>query len=252
MVVISNGRKLSDESADGGMKRVHWLQDKPHASYLVCLVAGKFHKLEDKYRDISLGFYAQPSLAEHAANSFADTKAIMAFYEGEIGVPYPWDKYDQATIRDFTSGGMENTTITTLFHGTLFSKETENIRSSRNLDAHEMAHQWFGDYVTCEDWSHLWLNEGFATYYTHLYNEHKLGATNFSTDCGTTQRGVSCQTATTPAPSYSASTTTRGSSSTSGRTPRGVGCCTCCGVGSALSSISGGSSDTSRTTPYPA
>ena len=175
MVVISNGRMVSDESDEEGMHTVHWLQDKPHVSYLVCLVAGKFHKLEDNHRDIPLGFYAQPSLSEHAANSFADTKAIMAFYEDEIGVPYPWDKYDQATIRDFNSGGMENTTITTLYHGTIFSKDTENIRSSRNLDAHELAHQWFGDYVTCEDWSNLWLNEGFATYYTHLYNEHKLG-----------------------------------------------------------------------------
>ncbi len=175
MVVVSNGRNMGETQRSDGTKTVRWLQDKPHVSYLVCLVAGKFHKLEDQHRDIPLGFYAQPSLAEHAANSFADTKAIMAFYEEEIGVPYPWDKYDQATIRDFNSGGMENTTITTLYHGTVFSKATENIRSSRNLDAHEMAHQWFGDYVTCEDWSHLWLNEGFATYYTHLYNEHKLG-----------------------------------------------------------------------------
>jgi aminopeptidase N len=175
MVVISNGKQVEETIRSAGTKTVRWLQDKPHVSYLVCLVAGKFHKLEDKHRDVPLGFYAQPSLAEHAANSFADTKAIMAFYESEIGVAYPWDKYDQATIRDFNSGGMENTTITTLYHGTIFSKETENIRSSRNLDAHEMAHQWFGDYVTCEDWAHLWLNEGFATYYTHLYNEHKLG-----------------------------------------------------------------------------
>lgn len=175
MVVVSNGRMVGEETEEAGTKTVHWLQDKPHASYLVCLVAGKFVKLEDKHRDIPLGFYAQPTLAEHAANAFADTKTIMAFFEEEIGVPFPWDKYDQATIRDFNSGGMENTTITTLTHNTIWAEETENIFSSRNLDAHEMAHQWFGDYVTCEDWAHLWLNEGFATYYTHLYNGHKLG-----------------------------------------------------------------------------
>ncbi|MGI9456952.1 MAG: M1 family aminopeptidase, partial [Aeoliella sp.] len=175
MTVLSNGKRVGEESRAPGTKTVHWLQEKPHVSYLVCLVAGHFHKLEDQHRDVPLRFFAQPSLAEHAANSFADTRAIMEFFEAEIGVPFPWDKYDQATIRDFNSGGMENTTLTTLYHGTIFSKETENIRSSRNLDAHEMAHQWFGDYVTCEDWSHLWLNEGFATFYTHLYNEHKLG-----------------------------------------------------------------------------
>jgi len=175
MVVLSNGKRMGEESRSAGTKTVRWVQDKPHVSYLVCLVAGKFHELKDQHRDVPLGFYAQPSLAEHAKNAFADTRAIMEFYEAEIGMNYPWDKYYQATIRDFNSGGMENTSLTTLTHGTIYSEVTENIRSSRNLDAHEMAHQWFGDYVTCEDWSHLWLNEGFATYYTHLYNEHKLG-----------------------------------------------------------------------------
>ncbi len=176
LTVLSNGRVVSAEVDETtGLKATHWRQDKSHASYLICLAAGRFAKLEDQCGDVKLGFYTQPSLAEHAKNSFADTAKIMEFYQEEIGVPYPWDKYDQVTILDFTSGGMENTTLTTLTHRTIFSDETENINSSRNLDAHEMAHQWFGDYVTCEDWANLWLNEGFATYYTHLYNGHALG-----------------------------------------------------------------------------
>jgi aminopeptidase N len=176
LTVLSNGKIVSEEVDEKtGLKATHWRQDKSHANYLICLAAGRFAKLEDKCGDVKLGFYTQPSLAEHAGNAFADTGKIMEFYQEEIGVPYPWDKYDQVTILDFTSGGMENTTLTTLTHRTIFSDETENIHSSRNLDAHEMAHQWFGDYVTCEDWANLWLNEGFATYYTHLYNGHALG-----------------------------------------------------------------------------
>jgi len=176
MTVISNGRNLG-ESIDPqtNLKSVHWLQDKPHVNYLICVVAGYFDKLEDTAGKIPLGFYSQPTLSEYAAASFQDTASIMDFYQKEIGVAYPWHKYDQATIRDFIAGGMENTTITTLTHNTIFTPATENIRSSRGLDAHELAHQWFGDYVTCEDWSHLWLNEGFATYYTHLYEGHKFG-----------------------------------------------------------------------------
>ena len=99
----------------------------------------------------------------------------MAFYEAEIGMNFPWNKYDQVTISDFMWGGMENTSITTLTQNTIYSSETENIHSSHGLDAHEMAHQWFGDYVTCRDWSNLWLNEGFATFYAHLYEGHKNG-----------------------------------------------------------------------------
>ncbi|TWT88990.1 Aminopeptidase N [Pseudobythopirellula maris] len=176
MTVVSNGR-LAGEGIDGatGLKAVHWVQEKPHAAYLVCLAAGRFEKLEKTAGDVPLAFYTQPSLVEHAANSFEDSDKIISFFEREIGVDYPWDKYDQVTIRDFNSGGMENTSITTLTHRTIFTAATENIYTSRRLDAHEAAHQWFGDYVTCRDWSHLWLNEGFATYYAHLYEGEKYG-----------------------------------------------------------------------------
>jgi len=99
----------------------------------------------------------------------------MAYFEDEIGVPYPWAKYDQVVVHDFVAGGMENTSITTLTHYTLHTAASENIQSSEGLVAHELAHQWFGDLVTCKDWSHLWLNEGFATYYAHLFAGHKHG-----------------------------------------------------------------------------
>lgn len=176
MTVVSNGRKVGefvDEST--GVKTSHWLQRKPHVNYLIALVVGRFAKLESTYRDIPLGFYAPQSQREFAANSFRDTADIMAFFEDEIGVPYPWDKYDQVAVLDFHYGGMENTSLTVLTDRTLFGEETENLRDSRGLVAHELAHQWFGDYVTCKDWSHVWLNEGFATYYDWLHAGHKHG-----------------------------------------------------------------------------
>jgi len=176
MTVLSNGHLVSEKvDAATGQKTVHWRQDKPHASYLIALVAGYFAKVEARHRDIPLAFYTQPTLGKYAGNSFRDTARIMVFYEHEIGIPFPWDKYDQVTVRDFVAGGMENTSLTILTHRTIFTKATENIRDSRQLDAHEMAHQWFGDYVTCKDWSQLWLNEGFATYYAHLYEGHRFG-----------------------------------------------------------------------------
>ncbi|HUC86096.1 MAG TPA: M1 family aminopeptidase, partial [Candidatus Acidoferrales bacterium] len=122
-----------------------------------------------------LAFFTPPSEFEEAANSFRDTKDIMDFYEQEIGVPFPWVKYDQVCVNDFVAGGMENTSATTLTDSTLFTDATENLRDSDSLVAHEMAHQWFGDLVTCKDWSQIWLNEGFATYYQSLYNGHKNG-----------------------------------------------------------------------------
>ncbi len=104
---------------------------------------------------------------------------MITFYEHEIGVPYPWAGYNQATCYDFVAGGMENTTLTLLTNSALHPEELEPLRSSTMLVAHELAHQWFGDYLTCEDWTHLWLNEGFATYYENLYSQHQLGRDEF-------------------------------------------------------------------------
>ena len=176
MTVVSNGRLVSEEiDADSGLKVAHWLQEKPHVNYLVALVAGKLKKIESNYRDIPIAFYTPASLIEYAQNSFEDTADMLEYYEKEIGIPYPWDQYNQAVVRDFVAGGMENTTLTILTEGTLHTGETENIHSSQSLVAHELVHQWFGDYVTCKDWSHTWLNEGFATYYEDLYDSHKNG-----------------------------------------------------------------------------
>jgi aminopeptidase N len=178
MTVVSNGKLIGEQTdKEGKLKGVHWRQDKPHVSYLICFVAGRLEKLEGKHGNTPLAFYTQPSKAKHAASAFADTADIMDFFEREIGRPFPWDKYDQCTIADFMWGGMENTTLTTLNQRTIHAPEVENVvaEHTRSLNAHEMAHQWFGNYVTCKDWSHLWLNEGFATYYAHLYEAHKFG-----------------------------------------------------------------------------
>jgi aminopeptidase N len=176
MTVISNGRLVAQEwDATAGLLVFHWSQEKPHANYLITLVAGYFKKLETNHKNVPLAFYTPPSEINEAATSFRDTAEIMEFFEQEIGVPYPWPKYDQVCVNDFVAGGMENTSATTLTDGTLFTEATENIRDSEGLIAHEMAHQWFGDLVTCKDWSQIWLNEGFATYYETLYAGHKHG-----------------------------------------------------------------------------
>lgn len=176
MQVISNGTLQSERTEADGRVAFHWLQDKPHVNYLIALAAGYFYKLEDKAGTLPLAMLVPPSHALQASNAFADTRKIIEFYQKEIGVPFPWDKYWQVYCLDFTAGGMENTSCTFEAAGMLFNTETEELRTLDGLDAHETAHQWFGDLVTCRDWSHLWLNEGFASYYTVLYEEHKNGS----------------------------------------------------------------------------
>ncbi|MCL5279039.1 MAG: HEAT repeat domain-containing protein [Planctomycetes bacterium] len=176
MTVLSNGSLVGERvDPNTGLKAVTWLQSKPHVNYLIALAAGRFAKIEGRHGNVPLAFYTPASMIGLAKNSFEGTADMVAFYEKEIGIPYPWNKYDQVVVRDFVAGGMENTTLTILTDGTLFTDQTENIRSSQSLVAHELVHQWFGDYVTCKDWSHLWLNEGFATYYEDLYDGHRNG-----------------------------------------------------------------------------
>lgn len=176
MEVVSNGVLKSRTPEAGGRVAWHWLQDKPHVNYLIALACGRFHKLEDKAGALPLALLVPPSRQAQAANAFADTRKIIDFYQKEIGVPFAWDKYYQVYCLDFLFGGMENTSCTFEAASLLFNSDAEDLRTLHRLDAHETAHQWFGDLVTCRDWSHLWLNEGFATYYTVLYEEEKLGA----------------------------------------------------------------------------
>lgn len=175
LTVLSNGRLVEEVDEAAGMKRVHYRQEKPHVAYLIALVAGNFAKEEDRYKDIPLRFYTPQSRAPYAANGFRDTADILKFLEEELAVPYPWPKYDQVVVEDYHIGGMENTSLTVLNPIAVFPDESENLRDLYGLIAHELVHQWFGDLVTCKDWSELYLNEGFAVYYSYLYDGYKNG-----------------------------------------------------------------------------
>ena len=152
----------------------HWLQDKPHVTYLISVVAGDFAVWKGHSGKVSLAGYVDRRHEALASRSFELTADMMAFFEARTGHPYPWDKYDQLCVHGFNFGGMENTSATTLTEGTLHDERVhrEYGPSAESLIAHELAHQWFGDLLTCRDWPHGWLNEGFATYCEVLWKEH--------------------------------------------------------------------------------
>ncbi len=174
--VISNGRLLNDSSSSvGGERTYHWLQDKPHAVYLITLVAGEFSRVVLQDSDPLVDFYCQPGREEDARRAFENTAAMISFFEERTGEPYPWDKYSQVAVQDFIFGGMENTSATTQTDLTLHDAKAHKDFSSDFLVAHEAAHQWFGDLITCREWPHGWLNEGFATFFEALWTEHFKG-----------------------------------------------------------------------------
>ncbi|MGH7523261.1 MAG: M1 family metallopeptidase, partial [Gemmatimonadales bacterium] len=176
MKVLSNGRLLSVTPTSGGSQNVwHWSQDKPASTYLYSVVAGPFTILHDQWRGIPVEYYTYADTVDAAWRTFGETPAMIELYSQLLGVNFPWDKYDQSIIPDFTYGGMENVSATTQTDLALHSAATEPASNGRGLDAHELAHQWFGDYTTTADWADIWLNEGITTYMESVQEEKTRG-----------------------------------------------------------------------------
>src|SRR5579863_6296366 len=100
---------------------------------------------------------------------------MLELFSQRFGVPYPYPRYAQVFVADFIFGGMENTSATTLTDTVLLDERAAIDHDVDALVSHELAHQWFGDYVTCRDWGEGWLNEGFATYSEYIWREHHEG-----------------------------------------------------------------------------
>ncbi|MCH7702478.1 MAG: HEAT repeat domain-containing protein [Planctomycetes bacterium] len=186
---LSNGRLL-DKRVDGEHTTYHWRQDVPHVAYLVTLVIGEFGMVSDTWRGIPLTYYGRPGEEDDIRRAYVRTPEIMEFFSQYFGVPYPYARYDQIGVENFGSGGMENTTATTMYSGVPLDERAAMDHTSDGLIAHEMAHQWYGDLLTCKSWAHLWLNEGFATFCADLWKEHHEGADEHSYAKWRKYRGV--------------------------------------------------------------
>jgi Aminopeptidase N len=178
---ISNGKLVSvKEDRKARTKTFHWEMRKPHSSYLVMFAVGDYAVLTDKAGSIPLEYYVYKNETADARECFKETPKIMEFFSKRIGYSYPWEKYAQVCLADFMYGGMENTTATTLAdYAAVHDARARIDNSTVSLIAHELAHQWWGDVVTCKNWRHLWLNESFASYFDPLYFEYSRGRDEF-------------------------------------------------------------------------
>lgn len=175
--VSSNGRLVAHETV-GERERWHWLQEKPHVPYLVSVVAGNFQRtaLPAPLSGVPMAVWTLPADAGLAGATYGRTDAMIACFEERFGIKYPWDRYDQLVVRNFGAGGMENTSVTTMHPGAILDETALLEADLDGLISHELCHQWTGDLVTCRSWEHIWLNEGWATYGTALWDECHEGA----------------------------------------------------------------------------
>ena len=177
-VTLSNGALVSQTPAGPGLRTDTWKMELPHAPYLFMMAVGDFKIHKETWRGKEVSYYLEPKYAPFAKQIFGNTPDMLEFFSNRLGVEYPWNKYAQIVVRDYVSGAMENTSAT--LHGDfvqmtdrqLLDREYQN----ESVIAHELFHQWFGDYVTAESWSNLTVNESMADFSEGLYAEHKYGA----------------------------------------------------------------------------
>lgn len=177
-LTVSNGKLLSVQDDPDGEKTWTWRQSLPVPTYLISFVAGEYVEKKDTWRDIPVTYNVPRGMEDTIDPTFSHTKQMLDFFSQRFGVAYPWAQYAQTAVEDFVASGMENVSATTLaardlIHADLAGEKPE---AADGLISHEMTHQWFGDLVTCKDWTNTWLNEGFATFGATLWEEHYYGA----------------------------------------------------------------------------
>ncbi len=172
--VVANGRLLKViKNPEENTVTYHWLQDKPHSTYLIFLAAAPYEVLHDHYQTIPINYWVFPQHVQDALRSYQKTPKMMEFFIKTFGTPYPWAKYDQVSVP--FGGGAESTSATAMTYRIIHDEKAEKDFSSIDIVSHELAHQWWGDLITLRSWEHSWMNESFATYCEYLYWNYDRG-----------------------------------------------------------------------------
>ena len=174
---LSNGKLLSViENETARTRTFHWSQAQPHPAYLVTVVIGEYEKLSTQHGALPVDYYVYGAQQAAGHALFARTPEMIALFERRFGVPYAYDKYAQILVEDFLFGAMENTSASSFTDRCLLDERATLDVNYEDIVAHELAHHWFGDLVTCKDWTQIWVNESFATYSEYLWREATRGA----------------------------------------------------------------------------
>ncbi len=182
--VVANGDLTSVKSAKGNWQTFTWKFEHPNPSYLNAFLIGDFAEVKEKWGKVDVVYYGDKGREDELKRSFGKTPKMMQVFSDFTGYAYPHKKYAQVAVRDFLFGGMEHTTCTTQTDEALQDAiaDAENNDWPETLASHELAHQWFGDLITCKDWQHGWLNEGFARYFEAIWQEAAYGKDAYDYD----------------------------------------------------------------------
>jgi aminopeptidase N len=172
--VLSNGRFMGKTDNQDGSSTWYWKQEKPHATYLINLSIADYLVVEDSLGNLPINYWVYHSMADRVERVFGKTPYMMEFFNKIYNYDFPWEKYDQV-VSPYLTGGAEATSASIIGERVVTDEFSEQDYPREYVVAHELAHQWWGDLITCRSWEHTWLNESFGTYSDHLYTEYDLG-----------------------------------------------------------------------------
>ena len=173
---IASG-SLTDKKTADGKSMYSWIQDYESPAYTYGFAIGNFTEFTQEVNGATLRYYSQHYAREEMEIIFSKTAEILHFFEKKSGVPYAQNTYSQVLAGDHYQEMTGFAMLKNSYGEAVLKDSTET-----GLISHELAHQWWGNNITCKNWNHFWLNEGFATYFSAAYNEHRFGKEKYNAE----------------------------------------------------------------------
>ncbi|MBI5471675.1 MAG: M1 family metallopeptidase [Ignavibacteriae bacterium] len=168
--VLSNGTLINVTEHNDGTKTWHYTMLHPHATYLVMIGIGQYEvRTVRSTSGVPIHLWYYPDQPERVDATYMHSAQAVDFMEKETGIPYPWESYAQIPVQDFLYGAMENTTATVFGDFLFVDRRSFLDKNYIAVNVHELAHQWFGDYITGRNGLSAWLHESFATFYPKMF-----------------------------------------------------------------------------------
>jgi aminopeptidase N len=180
LTVISNGDLIETKNNNDGSHTFHYKSNIPYANHLTSFVVGEHIDVKQKYKDITLHNFGYRNEKEWVAATVERLPDMIDYFSKVTGVKYPYKSYSQVFVQDIgTFSG--NNTLSTITENMVddYGTHADFFYLWDLVESEALAQQWFGNYLSCSDWSDVWLNKSFAHYFTELYNEQKNGKEEF-------------------------------------------------------------------------
>ncbi|MEO8161357.1 MAG: M1 family aminopeptidase [Arenimonas sp.] len=171
LTAVGTGLEAQTQRVDGVLALHRWRLDQPMPAYVYGFAVGRLHSASARAAGVDLDFHSSELDSAQLQRVFADTGDMLRFFEARSGLRFDHKRYSQVLVSDTIGQELAGMSLLSEEYG----RDVLADRSEEGLIAHELAHQWWGNRITCRDWGHFWLNEAFANFMTAAYLQRRFG-----------------------------------------------------------------------------